>query len=151
MNTLTRDDTEHGKEYVLKSEADAIEAERATLWTRCRDIEAKLVTQQAISAELRAEVQQLKLAEEGAAEAFGAVVQDKRDLEAEVKRPQDGEPRFRVSDDGRTISDEDFIFDVLIRVGGDFGDDALRTSYAQWMCGVLNEADKHLPREPRGA
>ena len=51
MNTLTRDDTEHGKEYVLKSEADAIEAERATLWTRCRDIEAKLVTQQAISAE----------------------------------------------------------------------------------------------------
>ena len=123
MNTLTRDDTEHGKEYVLKSEADAIEAERATLWTRCRDIEAKLVTQQAISAELRTEVQQLKL----------------------------GEPRFRVSDDGRTISDEDFIFDVLIRVGGDFGDDALRTSYAQWMCDALNEADKHLPREPRGA
>ncbi|MBK8667761.1 MAG: hypothetical protein IPN21_18210 [Burkholderiales bacterium] len=65
MNTLTRDDTEHGKEYVLKSEADAIEAERATLWTRCRDIEAKLVTQQAISAELRTEVQQLKLVEEG--------------------------------------------------------------------------------------
>ena len=88
MKTLTRDDTEHGKEYALKSEADAIEAERATLWTRCRDIEAKLVTQQAISAELRAEVQQLKLAEEGAAEAFGAVVQDKRDLEAEVKRLQ---------------------------------------------------------------
>ncbi len=88
MKTLTRDDTEHGKEYALKSEADAIEAESATLWTRCRDIEAKLVTQQAISAELRAEVQQLKLAEEGAAEAFGAVVQDKRDLEAEVKRLQ---------------------------------------------------------------
>ena len=64
MNTLTRDDTEHGEEYVLKSEADAIEAERATLWTRCRDIEAHLVTQQAISAELRTEVQQLRLAEE---------------------------------------------------------------------------------------
>lgn len=109
MKTLTRDDTEHGKEYVLKSEADAIESERATLWRRCRD------------------------------------------LEAGVKRPQDGEPRFRVSDDGRTISDEDFIFDVLIRVGGDFGDDALRTSYAQWMCDALNEADKHLPREPRDA
>lgn len=33
-------------------------------------------------------MRQLKLAEEGAAEAFGAVVQDKQDLEAEVKRLQ---------------------------------------------------------------
>lgn len=70
---------------------------------------------------------------------------------ASEQRPRDGGPRFRVSDGGRTISDEDFIFDALIRVGGDFGDDALRTRYAQWMCDVLNEADKTLTREPRGA
>lgn len=38
--------------------------------------------------QLREEVEQLKLAEEGAAEAFGVAVQDKRDLEAEVKRLQ---------------------------------------------------------------
>ena len=69
---------------------------------------------------------------------------------ASERRP-DGGPRFRVSDAGRTISDEDFIFDALIRVGGDFGDDALRTRYAQWMCDALNEADKQLLREPRGA
>lgn len=34
------------------------------------------------------QIKQLQLAEEGAAEAFGAVVQDKRALEAEVKRLQ---------------------------------------------------------------
>lgn len=38
--------------------------------------------------QLRAEVEQLRLAEEGAAQAFGDVVQQKRDLEAEVKRLQ---------------------------------------------------------------
>lgn len=65
---------------------------------------------------------------------------------ASEQRPSDGGPRFRVSDSGRTISDEDFIFDALIRVGGDFGDDALRTRYAQWICDALNEADKKLPR-----
>ena len=70
---------------------------------------------------------------------------------ASEQRPRDGGPRFRASDDGRTISDEDFIFDALIRVGGDFGDDALRARYAQWMCDALNEADKQLPRVPRGA
>jgi hypothetical protein len=35
-----------------------------------------------------AEVEALKLGEEGAKEAFGVVVQDKRDLEAESKRRQ---------------------------------------------------------------
>ena len=35
------------------------------------------------------EVDQLRLAEEGAKEAFGHIVQDKRDLEAEVKRLQE--------------------------------------------------------------
>lgn len=67
---------------------------------------------------------------------------------ASAMRPHDGGPRFRVSDGGRTISDEDFIFDATIRVGGDFGDDAMRVRYAQWMCDVLNEADKILPEAP---
>lgn len=67
---------------------------------------------------------------------------------ASFQRPDDGQPRFRTSDDGRTISDEDFIFDALIRVGGDFGDDAMRRRYAQWVCDALNGADKTLPREP---
>jgi len=70
---------------------------------------------------------------------------------ASEQRPRDGGPRFRVSDGGRTISDEDFIFDAMIRIGGDFGGDALRTWYAQWICDSLNEADKQLPREPHGA
>ena len=64
-------------------------------------------------------------------------------------RPSDGGQRFRVSDNGRMISDEDFIFDALIRVGGDFEDDASHTRYTQWVCDALNEADKTLPREPR--
>ena len=38
---------------------------------------------------LREEVAQLKLAEEGAAEAFGVIVQEKRDAEAECKRLND--------------------------------------------------------------
>ena len=70
---------------------------------------------------------------------------------ASEQRPRDGGPRFRVSDGGRTISDEDFIFDALIRVGGDFGNDDVRTRYAQWVCDALNDADKQLPREPQGA
>ena len=40
----------------------------------------------AFGAALKEEVDQLHLAEEGAKEAFGHVVQQKRDLEAEVKR-----------------------------------------------------------------
>lgn len=36
--------------------------------------------------ELRAKISELELAEEGAKEAFGHVVQQKRDLEAECKR-----------------------------------------------------------------
>jgi hypothetical protein len=40
------------------------------------------------AAQLRIKVRELELAEEGAKEAFGHVVQDKRDLEAEVRRLQ---------------------------------------------------------------
>ena len=37
-------------------------------------------------ATLKAEIEQLKLAEEGASEAYGVLVQEKRDLETKVKR-----------------------------------------------------------------
>ena len=60
-------------------------------------------------------------------------------------------PRFVVSDGGRIISDDDFIFDSFMSVSGDFGDDALRARYSQWVCDALNKADKTLPRVPRGA
>lgn len=50
----------------------------------------------------------------GSTEGLGAV-SEARYLASE-QRPRDGGPRFRVSDGGRTISDEDFIFDALIRV-----------------------------------
>jgi chromosome segregation ATPase len=55
---------------------------------RAREAVESLESERKANAILTAEVQQLKLAEEGAAEAFGVVVQDKRDLQAEVKRLQ---------------------------------------------------------------
>lgn len=42
----------------------------------------------ALMDEAATQIEQLRLAEEGAAEAFGVVVRDKRNLEAEVKRLQ---------------------------------------------------------------
>lgn len=65
-------------------------------------------------------------------------------------RSQDAKPRFRVGVDGGVIDDDDFLFDALIRIEGYFGEGA-RLAYAQWMADALNEADKKLPREPRGA
>jgi len=55
---------------------------------RAREAVESLESERRANAILTAEVQQLKLAEEGAAEAFGVVVQDKHDLQAEVKRLQ---------------------------------------------------------------
>lgn len=52
------------------------------------DLAAKLADTEAERDTLRADVERLNLAEEGAAQAFGDVVQQKRDLEAEVKRLQ---------------------------------------------------------------
>lgn len=52
------------------------------------DLAVKLAAAEAELDTLRAEVERLNLAEEGAAQAFGDVVQQKRDLEAEVKRLQ---------------------------------------------------------------
>lgn len=65
-------------------------------------------------------------------------------------RSPDDKPRFRVGADGGVIDDDDFLFDALIRIEGDFADGD-RLAYAQWMADALNEADKKLPREPRGA
>lgn len=59
-------------------------------------------------------------------------------------------PRFHPTTDGRDIFDEDFIFDAMLRVRGDFLPDD-RAAYVKWICDTLNEADKTLPRVPRGA
>lgn len=72
-----------------------------------------------------------------------------RYLASDMRHP-DGGPRFRIGVEGRHIIDDDFIFDAMLKVDGDF-DDATRTAYAQWICDALNEADKQLPREPGGA
>lgn len=85
-----------------------------------------------------------------AAEVVGQVRQTKHILASE-QRPRDGLPRFRSSSDGRTISDEDFIFDALLRVGGDFKTDSVRLAYAQWVCNALNDADKLLLGSPEVA
>ena len=57
--------------------------------------------------------------------------------------------RFLVSEDGRTICDECFIIDALIRIDGDFGDDDERQRYAKWLADALNAADKPDGLEPR--
>lgn len=63
-------------------------------------------------------------------------------------RSDDGNPRFRVSKDGRVLDDDDFIFDARISIGGDFSDEE-RLAYAQWMADALNAADASLPRMMR--
>ena len=65
-------------------------------------------------------------------------------------RSLDDKPRFRVGADGAVLDDDDFLFDALIRIEGNFGDGD-RLAYAHWMADALNEADKKLPREPRKA
>lgn len=51
-----------------------------------RESRETLESERAANALLTEQVQQLELAEEGAKEAFGVVVQEKRDLEKEVRR-----------------------------------------------------------------
>ena len=58
--------------------------------------------------------------------------------------------RFRLSGNGSHIADEDFIFDALLKINGDFGDGE-RKAYAQWIIDALNAADAKLPRKPRDA
>jgi hypothetical protein len=59
------------------------------------------------------------------------------------------QPRFTVCDGGHVIDDDDFLYDALISIGGDFGDDAIRTAFAQWVADALNAADASLPRVSR--
>ncbi len=58
--------------------------------------------------------------------------------------------RFTVQGGGSWIDDDDFIFDCMLKIIGDFSPED-RKRFAQWICDALNEADKKLPREPRGA
>ena len=62
-------------------------------------------------------------------------------------RCDDEKPRFRVGPDGAVLDDDDFIFDALIRIEGDF-DEGERVAYAQWIAAALNAADAKLPRMP---
>jgi hypothetical protein len=52
--------------------------------------------------------------------------------------------RFEASKDGRLIHDDDFEYDAILRVDGDFASDEQRKSYADWLCSKLN-AIKHTP------
>lgn len=79
-------------------------------------------------------------------EGLGAV-SEARYLASDMMPPGGG-PRFRIGVEGRHIIDEDFIFDAMLKVDGDF-DDTQRAAYAQWICDALNEADKTLARERR--
>jgi hypothetical protein len=56
--------------------------------------------------------------------------------------------RFVASPDGRSIDDDDFIYDASLKVYGDFEDDTSRHSYAQWLCNTLNAATTTGKREP---
>lgn len=60
-------------------------------------------------------------------------------LEAERGRPVVIERGpWSASDDGRTISSDDFTHDVVLRVSGDFGDDATRKAYSDELARRLN-------------
>lgn len=65
-------------------------------------------------------------------------------------RQSDVRPRFTVQDEGRWIDDDDFIFDAMLKISGDFSDES-RKRFAQWICDTLNAADARLPRMKRGA
>jgi hypothetical protein len=49
-------------------------------------------------------------------------------------RPQ----RFQSSSDGKSIDDDDFLYDASLKVSGDFGSDEVRKSYADFVCSKLN-------------
>jgi hypothetical protein len=49
-------------------------------------------------------------------------------------------PRFMASDDGRTVGDDDFHYDVLFRIDGCWPSDAERIAYAQAVAAALNAA-----------
>ncbi len=48
--------------------------------------------------------------------------------------------RFVASDDGTNVDDDDFCYDALIRIDGDWPSDAERIAYAQAVADALNAA-----------
>jgi hypothetical protein len=57
----------------------------------------------------------------------------------------DEHPRWTVSPDGKHINDDQFHWDGVLRVTGDFAEDSERIRYAQAIADVLNKAE--IPRE----
>ena len=55
---------------------------------------------------------------------------------------------WEASEDGRTISSDDFEHDVLLRVQGDFYSDEARAAYAKRLASQLNSTAGGLPKEP---
>jgi hypothetical protein len=53
--------------------------------------------------------------------------------------------RFNPTPNGKAIDDDDFVYDALLRISGDFPDEAVRLSYAQWLCDKLNAAPPAQP------
>ena len=50
---------------------------------------------------------------------------------------------------GAFIDDDEFTYDALLKVQGDFEDDATRRAYMQAICDVLNEHEDRIPwRQP---
>ena len=72
---------------------------------------------------------------------------DPEDSSAPTYGMHDSGP-WTVSDDGRTISSDDFTHDVLLRVSGDFYNDAQRKCYADQLAKILNRGLGLNP--PRG-
>ena len=82
----------------------------------------------------------------GLGEGLGRAA-EARYLASEMRSPK-GRPRFEVSEDGKCIDDDDFLFDAMLLVKGDFFSDDERREFAQWIASALNEADMKLPRRP---
>jgi uncharacterized protein YciI len=70
-------------------------------------------------------------------DAIQAAASEARSADA-LRAEHDAGP-WIASDDGRTISSDDFTFDVLLRVTGDFADDGQRKRYSDNLAAKLNE------------
>lgn len=53
--------------------------------------------------------------------------------------------RFAVRDGGRWIDDDDFTFDAMMKIDGDFGSDEARAQYAAMVCERLNAGESNPP------
>lgn len=52
---------------------------------------------------------------------------------------KDKGPWIVASETGNKIESDDFTHDVTLTISGDFGSDADRVEYAQWLCEILNK------------